>query len=777
MRNKTFITILVSVFALLSCNNETENVGGFLQPEGLTKFVNPFIGTEGGGTDATPTEAGGNSFAGACLPFGMVKLGPDCVDGHYNSGYTKNTKLEGFSHTHTHGVGGGAKYGNILVLPFSGKPDVVKYGSSRSNERAHPGYYAVDLTDHRITAELTTTSKTGFHRYTFHNGGQSGILIDAGHFLLFGQQYGEKPYGEGQVLVGSEVEVISDREIQGYSRVRGGWNIGGPYTVYFYVVADKPAYSFSTWKNEVVKDDKKVQVDSGDKTGAYFSYNLKKNETIQWKVGISYISCQKAKSNLQNENPGWDFELVHTKALETWNAQLEKIQIDAVSESQDTMFYTALYHTMLMPVDRTGENPKWKSSEPYYDDYYCLWDTYRATHPLTTLISESRQIDMIRSLIDIYRYEAYMPDARSGNENGRTQGGSNSDILIADAYVKGLKGIDYEIAYQSMVKNAEITPGDNERKEGRGGIDAYIRLGYVPFEQNVKFKGSGVYDFIPRQYERAGTRTVEYSLCDFALAEVAKGLGKDADYKKYQKRASNWQNLWRPITDHGSTGFIWPRRSDGTWVENYSALTGGAWDNFFYEGHSWEYSLFVPHDVKAIITKSGGAAGFINRLDTYFNNNYFNAANEPGFLTPVLYNYAGRPDKAAERVSKILHDQYSTSRSGVPGNDDSGAMSSWFVFHSMGFYPNAGQDVYLISSPLLSKSVIHMENGRDFTVVAKNLTDTNIYVHSAKLNGNNLEQSWFRHTDIKNGGTLELIMGDKPSDWGQTNLPPSMSDN
>jgi predicted alpha-1,2-mannosidase len=768
-----FISTLIAT--LCSCINEHEQFSGYLKPEGRTEYVNPFIGTEGGGTDAAPTEAGGNSFPGACLPFGMVKLGPDCADGHYNAGYTRNTKLEGFSHTHSHGVGGGAKYGNILVFPFAGKPDVVNYGAMRSGEHAHPGYYAVTLAN-KITAELTATQKTGFHRYTFHSGGESGILIDAGHFLLFGKQYGERPYGEGQVLVGSEVEILSDKEIQGYTRVRGGWNIGGPYTVYFYLVSDKPAKSYGTWRNEAIENGVKLQVDNGDKTGAFFTYDLKKNEAVQWKVGISFISCRKARMNIEIENPGWDFKGVHKKALEAWNSQFDKIDIEPATKEQDTMFYTALYHTMLMPVDRTGENPKWKSSEPYYDDYYCIWDTYRSTHPLTTLISESRQVDMIRSLIDIYSHEGYMPDARSGNENGRTQGGSNSDILIADAFVKGLKGIDYETAYKSMVKNAEVMPGGNERKEGRGGIDAYIRLGYVPFESSVKFKGSGIYDFIPRLYERAGTRTVEYSLCDFALSEVARGLGYNEDHLKYKKRAASWGNLWRLVEDNGSTGFIWPRRSDGTWLEDYSALINGAWDNFFYESNSWEYSLFVPHDMKSLISKAGGTEAFIGRLDTYFDKNFFNAANEPGFLTPVLYNYCGRQDKTAERVSKILRNQYSTARSGVPGNDDSGAMSSWFIFHSMGFYPNAGQDLYLVSSPLFPKSVIHMENGKDFVIEAKNHSNKNIYVQSAKLNGNILHRAWFRHTEINNGGSLELIMGDKPSGLGKSILPPSMSD-
>jgi predicted alpha-1,2-mannosidase len=422
------------------------------------------------------------------------------------------------------------------------------------------------------------------------------------------------------------------------------------------------------------------------------------------------------------------------------------------------MFYTAMYHALLMPSDRTGENPLWQSKDPYYDDYYAIWDTYRASNPLITLIDQHRQEDIIRSLINIYEHEGYMPDARSGNYNGLIQGGTNSDMLIADAWVKGLKNIDYNKAYTAMVKNAESEP-KCPKKEGREGVNAYKTLGYVPFGISV-----------------AGSRTMEYANNDFAIATLAKGLGKMADYEKYLKRASNWQNLWRAVGNHGANGFIWPKKKDGSWEEDFDVFRRGTFKGFLYEGDSWTYSLYVPQDVKKLIEMSGGNKAFVSRLDTFFTNKYYDVNNEPGFLTPCLYTWAGRPDKTAETVNETRNTHYGIGRGGLPGNDDSGAMSGWYTMHAMGFYPNAGQDVYLISSPLFSTVQIHLAGGKIFTIKALNQSESNIYVQKATLNGKLLNKAWFRHQDIINGGMLELVMGNKPSAWGMNDPPPSISD-
>jgi putative alpha-1,2-mannosidase len=481
-------------------------------------------------------------------------------------------------------------------------------------------------------------------------------------------------------------------------------------------------------------------------------------------------------------------------ARNEWTTYLSRIRVDSPSKTEKIKFYTALYHAMMQPVDRTGENPLWTGKEPCYDDFYCIWDTYRTSHPLFILFAPEIQADITRSLIDIYEHEGYIPDARSGNSSGRTQGGSNSDMLIAEAILKELPGIDAEKGYQSMIKNAEVPPGGDERLLGRGGLRDYNSIGYVSTD-----------------FERAGSRTVEYAANDWAIALSAKKLGKEADYQNYAKRAGNWENLWKPIEHSGATGFIMPRKASGEWDENYrdklwswytetppgelglipyssipdnylskdpfTPLSGGSWPDFFYESHSWEYSFYVPQDMKRLIEKCGGAEAFVARLDIFFGKNYFQMSNEPGFLTPCLYNYAGRPDKTAETVTRLLKTHYTDKPSGLPGNDDSGAMSSWFAFQMMGFFPVAGQDIYLIGTPKFSRTAISIGSGKTLVILAEGLSDRNIYVASATINDKTLDQNWFRHSDIKDGGTLRLIMTDTPGTWGTKVPPPSRSDN
>jgi predicted alpha-1,2-mannosidase len=423
---------------------------------------------------------------------------------------------------------------------------------------------------------------------------------------------------------------------------------------------------------------------------------------------------------------------------------------------------------------RTGENPNWNTGKPYYDDFFCIWDTFRATHPLYTLINSNRQVDMVNTLLDVYANEGYMPDARSGNCNGMTQGGSNSDVLIADAWMKGLKGIDYELALQAMIKNAEVPPGGNEDKEGRGGLPEYSTLGYVT----------------PRT-PRAGSRTMEYVFNDFCIATVARGLGKNDIADKYFRRANNWKNIWySAVEDEGAKGFVIPRKADGTWQTDWNLHAVGSLEDWLYEGNSWEYSLYVPHDVAELIHYCGGPELFEQRLDTFFTkksvstnpytSGYYNVSNEPGFLTPLLYNYIGKPWKSAERIRHIIAENYRTGIDGLPGNEDSGSMSSWYIFHTMGFYPVAGTDVYLIGTPAVSTSLT-MENGKKINIKAilpENLKqgEEARYIQSCKLNGQPCNRSWFRHSDIANGAEIEFVMGTSPSAWATGGeLPPSMS--
>jgi len=480
----------------------------------------------------------------------------------------------------------------------------------------------------------------------------------------------------------------------------------------------------------------------------------------------------KARENVTNEVPHWNLDKVASNALEKWNTYLEKINVETNHKDLKTMFYTALYHSLLQPSDRTGENPLWVSNKPYFDDFYAIWDTYRATHPLFMFLCPEKQVEIINALIDIYENEGYMPDARSGNHTGRTQGGSNCDVLIADAFVKGLNGINYEGALEAMLKNAESDPGDDHQMKGRGGLSDYNTLGYVS-----------------TQHERAGTRTVEYAYNDYCIAQVARGLGKHELAENYMLRSHNWKNLWKPVTDQGATGFIMPRKSNGDWDEEYrgrawdqdsakwkeaefTVHSYGTWPDFFYEADSWEYSFCVPHDVDGLIAMCGGKNDFLARLDTFFANNYYNVGNEPSFLTPTLYNYAGRQDKTLEMVRHIISQNYNTTRAGIPGNDDSGSMSAWLAFHLMGFYPNAGQDIYLITAPHFDRVTLKMAQGSHLILETKNLSKENIYIQKILFNGKELNRSWFKHTEIQNGGKLEFQMGKNPNNKWESILPP-----
>lgn len=732
-----------------------ESKGEYVAP--LSQYVDPRIGSEGLG----------RVFIGPSCPYGMVKPSPDCTPSPNSGWLPMPERVDGFAQVHVSGTGGGPKYGNVLVTPFGNGMDRVNHYDYREYETIRLGYYDTQFKQNGIRTEITTANRASFYRFTYPEDSLKSLAVDAGFFL------GENPVPdarEAQQFVGSEIQVLSDHEVAGYTRIRGGWNNGKAYTVYFYAETDRPFLQSLTWKGNRITE-AQSQYDSAEKTGALLRF-AKNDKVVQLKVGISFLSMQKAKINAHSEIPHWSFEKVHQDLLGQWEQLLQKIEINPSTPlAKKRMFYTGLYHTMLMPVDRTGENPLWSDPEPYYDDFYAIWDTYRSSSPLITLIDPKREADIVRSLVNIYKRDGYMPDARSGNSNGRTQGGSNAEIVIADAFVKGLKGIDYELALEAMLKDATVPPGGNEEAEGRGGLIPYLELGYIPH---------GV--------DRAGNRTVEYSYCDYAIALVAKGLGKEDLYQRYLKQSENWKNLWRGDYEHeGAKGFIMPRDKEGNWLDSipfghstrmqpkfkYTPVTFEGpwytpwWSMFFYEASSWEYSLSIPHDVPGLIEKCGGAADFEKRLDIFFDKGFFNVNNEPSFLTPCLYHWLGKPWRSSDRIREIIAKNYNDGPVGLPGNDDSGAMSSWLAFHMIGLYPNAGQDYYLIHTPLLTSTTFHLEGGKEFKVVAEGLSDKNCYIQGVTLNGKDYPYSVLRHKDIMAGGELVLKMGKKPGNWGK----------
>jgi predicted alpha-1,2-mannosidase len=740
-RMKTALGILAaSLPALLSVQI------GFCQ---FALSVDPFLGVD----------AGGNVFPGPAVPFGMIKPGPDMAaagEDDANAGWAAEGEIRGFSQTHVSGTGGGPKYGNVLVMPTTGEPAPLHSRSPRRDERASAGFYGVTLTRYDVGVEITAARRTAIYRIKYPDSARANLLFDVGDCLVASPRY-----GESQTVSASEIKVLSPTEVSGFTSVIGGWNKQPvPYTVYFYAETDTAAASWGTWLNgEPKPGGRSARGGLKAQSGAWLRFDLRAGKTVLMKIGISFVSVAQARQNAETEIPGFDFAATQNSAVAAWDKALGNVELKGETAEQAQVFYTALYHTMLAPTDRTGENPLWKSDEPYYDDYYAIWDTFRTSGPLLTLIAPERESGIVRALVDLYRHEGWLPDARSGNYNGRTQGGSNAEFLISDAYLKGLKGIDWETAYAAEVHDAEVSPPDH-LKEGRGGLEDWHKLGYVSVE------GS----------DRTGSVDMEYAADDFEIALLAKGLGKTGDFNKYLSRSDNWQRLWdSEFADGGFTGFIRPRHRDGSWLTPFTAMDGCSWGgSTFYEGNSWTYSFFMPQDVAGLIEKAGGPQRFVERLDAFFSvAGRYDVGNEPGFLAPYLYVWAGRPDKTAEHVREIVAKNFHAGRKGLPGNDDSGAMSSWFAFGQMGIFPNAGQDVYLIGSPAFAETKLHLAEGKDFTIEAKNVLSENKYVVAAKLNGKPLERAWLRHAEIAAGGRLELTMGSKVGHWAERDLPPS----
>jgi predicted alpha-1,2-mannosidase len=702
---------------------------------------------------------GGNTFPGSSLPFAMAKPGPDMGDGSGNAGWLPDADIAGFSQTHVSGTGGGAKYGNIRVQPTTGAVTPADSSSPRADEHGSAGFYAVKLERFHVGVEITSARRTALYRFTYPAHAQANILFDAGVCLhSYANQH------EAQSITTSQIRVLSPTEVAGSTSVTGGWNFQTtPYTVFFYAVTDSPASSSGTWKNgELHKASSDETATPLAKTGAWLSFAPLADRQVLLKVGISFISIAQAKQNALSEIDGFDFAKARTAAVAAWDRALAPIDIQGASPEERTGFYTALYHSMLMPVDRTGENPLWQSAEPSYDDFYAIWDTFRTSSPLLTLIAPDRQSAIVRSLIDIYRHDHWLPDARSGNFTGRTQGGSDADFVLADALIKHLPGIDWDAAYRAVTNDAENDP-PNQVLEGRGDLADWHKLGYLTVE--------GV--------DRPASKHMEYAANDFAIALMAKALGHPDDYQKYLARSGNWRNLWnQQAIDGAYLGFIWSRHRDGTWRTPFTPLATGTWgSDTFYEGNAWTYSTFVPQDVRGLIVQTGGNDAFVDRMNAFFTvPGRFDVTNEPGFLSPYLFIWAGRQDLTAQWIRTLLAANFHAGPKGLPGNDDSGAMSSWYAFGKMGIYPNAGQDVYLIGSPAFASVQMHLANGKTFTISSPAASAANRYVIAAAWNGKPWNRAWFTHEDLMGGGTLQLTMGPKPSTWPEGPPPPSSSD-
>jgi predicted alpha-1,2-mannosidase len=717
----------------------------------LITYADPFVGTENGG----------NTVPGAQIPFGFVHASPDTIKPN-TAGYVPAENIVGFSQTHVSGTGGASKYGNFLTTPLVGPLRVNDLDSPKTDEAALPGYYTVRLTRSNVKAELTATRLVAMHRYSYPKSKLSHLLIDASSVI---QPESGKNAIKNPHPIDCWVRVMPPNRIEGSGNFVGGWN-QSTYTIHFSAEFDRPFTGFGTWRDDRIDVGSRAAANEW-KVGAYVTFDTENLQTVQMKIGVSFISPEKARANLLREIPDWDFDGVRARAEDAWEKALNKIKIEGSTEEQRKIFYTALFHSYYMPHELTGENVWWNSTEPHYEDFYAIWDTFRTHFPLLALIQPDRHRDMVRSLIDTYVHTGWMPDSRIAGANGMTQGGSNSDVVIADALAKGVKGVDYRKAYEAMLKNAEVQ-SSRPLYEGRE-LTEYKQLGYVSMN-----------------YPRSASRTVEYAYNDFCVAQVAQALGRTADSHKYFQRAKNWMNVW-----NADSKSIRPRYADGSWLKPFAARhfypdsDYSFWDAPFYEGSGYIYGTYVPHDAQALINNLGGDDGFVNWLDTFFTNSptrdpafnrgLYNHNNEPDFLAAFLYIHGGHPELTAQRVRRILATEYFTGPSGLPGNDDSGAMSSWYVWAAIGLYPNAGQPFYYIGSPLFQRSTIDLGGGRSFVIEAPETSTNNLYVQSATINGRVLNRAWLKHEEITGGSKLVLRMGPTPSTWGRDNRPPSMT--
>ncbi len=524
-------------------------------------------------------DAGGNTTPGAQVPFGFVVMQPD-TERPNTSGYRSEDRITGFSHTHVSGTGGASKYGNFRVTPELGAHE-VPVPQEKSDEIAWPGYYAATtgVGDGAIRAELTASRLVGFHRYTFPRTKDAFLVVNVSSAVV---DWGGTP----QRPLRCEAHVENTGHMRGMCKFHGGWN-PGDYALYFAADFNRPAQTAGVCSGSdlvaracAAKDVTTRQ--EWQPAWAWVGFGPS-DTVIEMKMAVSFLGYDKAEQNLKDVGD-WDFEHARKEAERQWSDALAKIDVEGGTPEQRNVFYSSLYRAHVMPHDLSGENVWWDSQEPHYEDFYTLWDTFRTLHPLLTIIQPERQRDMVRSLVDTYRHTGWLPDARIAGNNGLTQGGSNGDVVIADAIVKGLKGIDYGTAYEALVKDAN-TDSPDHIYFGREKMSVYKKVGFMPLEQ-----------------DRSGSRTMEYSYNDFAVAQVARALGKKEGAQEYTKRSLFWANLW-----DANVQSIRPRSADGQWMVGFDRTKETLrWSDPFYEGTPWQYSTYVPHDVQGLINRLGG---------------------------------------------------------------------------------------------------------------------------------------------------------------------------
>jgi predicted alpha-1,2-mannosidase len=718
----------------------------FAQKNDYAQYVNPFIGTD----------FHGHTFPGPTLPFGMVQLSPDtrltgwdgCSGYHYS-----DSVVYGFSHTHLSGTGV-SDYGDILLMPTVGKPKMNNrdYSSpfSKKSEKAAAGYYSVFLDNPRVLAELTTTTRVGMHRYTFPKTDSANIVLDLEH--------------RDEVL-GSWVRFVSKTEIHGFRRSKS-W--ATDQHVYFAMRFSKPFGNLSIESKDL--DSKKLaeelkkflagEVRSFTLNGKSLKVNFQfesNGEPILVKVGISAVSAEGAAMNLNAELPHWDFDLVKKTAYETWNKELNKIEVEDGTHEQLITFYTALYHCFIHPntyndVDgsyRAGDHSIKKADGFTYYTVFSLWDTYRTLHPLLTIIDTKRTSDFIKTFLSMYKTRGLLPVWELAANETYCMIGYHSVSVIADAWAKGIRDFDANLALEAMKMSAE---------KDHFGLDSYRKYGHIAGDM----------------YHEGVSKTLEYAYNDWCIAQFAQSLGQAEDYSYFIQRAQFYKNMF-----DAQTGFMRPRMNGG-WKSPFDPTEV---DFNFTEANSWQYSFYVPQDILGLIGLHGGKENFERKLDELFTTEMglsgrhqvditgligqYAHGNEPSHHMAYLYNYVNKPWKTQQRVRQIMDEMYSPHPDGLMGNEDCGQMSAWLVMSAMGFYPvTPGSPTYTIGTPWFKKITVNLENGKKFSINAPNVSTQNFYIQGARLNGKPYSKSYLLHSEIMNGGSIEIAMGPKPnSKW------------
>ena len=718
-----------------------------LQAGEITKYVNPFIGT-----GAIDGGLSGNNYPGATSPFGMIQLSPDTSEAPNwgdASGYDYNRNtIFGFSHTRLSGTGASDLIDITLMPTSSGR---TSSAFTHDEEKARPGYYQVMLKDENINAELTTTQRNGIHRYQYPAGKDAEIILDMDHSADKGSW--------GRRIINSQIRILNDHAVEGY-RIITGW--AKLRKIYFYMEFSSPILTSTLRDGGRVHEN--TAVINGTNLHGCFRFGQLNGKPLTCKVALSSVSMENARQNMEQEAPHWDFDRYVAAADADWEKQLGKIEVKG-TEVQKEIFYTALYHTMIQPntmSDVNGEymaadytTRKVANNETHYTTF-SLWDTFRASHPLYTLLEPERVTDFVKSMIRQYEYYGYLPIWQLWGQDNYCMIGNHSIPVITDAILKGIPGIDMEKAYEA-VYNSSVTSHPNSP------FEVWEKYGFMP--ENIQTQSVSI--------------TLEQAFDDWCVAQLAAKLNKDADYQRFHKRSEYYRNLFHP-----KTKFFQSKNDKGEWIEPFDPYQyGGNGGHPFTEGNAWQYFWYVPHNIQALMELTGGTKAFEQKLDTFFTSTYkseqmnHNASgfvgqyahgNEPSHHVAYLYNFAGQPWKTQKYVSHILNTLYNNTSSGYAGNDDCGQMSAWDVFSAMGFYPvNPADGRYVIGSPLLDECTLKLAGNKEFRIRTIRKSPEDIYIQSVTLNGKKHKDFFITHQDIMNGGTMVFKMGKKPSGWGK----------